>query len=178
MGRAGKEARPVPLLPVQELAGRQQGAGDDVPARYVARANDAEAAAAAAPVPVIDLGRLCQQPRGESAADEAARLRMALESWGLFLVTNHGIEAPLMDAVMEASREFFRQPLEEKQRYTNMVDGEHFQLEGYGNDRVASEGQVLDWCDRLYLKVEPPDEKNLALWPTRLRDVLHEFTAK
>jgi hypothetical protein len=95
MGRAGKEARPVPLLPVQELAGRQQGAGDDVPARYVARANDAEAAAAAAPVPVIDLGRLCQQPRGESAADEAARLRMALESWGLFLVHAH-IHAPCL----------------------------------------------------------------------------------
>ena len=55
MGRAGEEPRPVPLLPVQELA------GDDVPARYVARAaNDPAAAAAAAPVPIIDIGRLCQ----------------------------------------------------------------------------------------------------------------------
>ncbi|KAG2609795.1 hypothetical protein PVAP13_4KG089200 [Panicum virgatum] len=162
MGRAVEEPRPMPLLPVQELA----GAGDDVPARYVARAtNDAEAVAAAAPVPVIDVGLLCQlQPRGESATAEA--------------VANHGIEAPLMDAVMEASRGFFRQPLEEKQRYTNMADGEHFQLEGYGNDRVASEGQVLDWCDRLYLKVEPQDERNLPLWPTRLRGVLQEFTAE
>ena len=69
MGRAGEEPRPVPLLPVQEFAGRQQGAGDDVPARYVARAaNDPEAAAAAAPVPIIDIGRLCQQPGSESAA--------------------------------------------------------------------------------------------------------------
>ncbi|RCV20427.1 hypothetical protein SETIT_4G054800v2 [Setaria italica] len=183
MERTGEEEPrpPPPLLPVQELAARQGAAGDDdVPARYVARANDAEAtaAAAAAQVPVVDLGRLCQSAGGESAADEAAGLRSALQSWGLFLVANHGIEASLMDAVMEASREFFRQPLEEKQKHTNMVDGLHFQLEGYGNDRVASEDQVLDWCDRLYLKVEPQDERNLALWPARLRDVLHEFTAK
>ena len=94
MGRAGEEPRPVPLLPVQELA----GTGDDVPARYVARAtNDAEAAAAAAPVPVIDVGRLCQKPRGESTAAEAARLRTALESWGLFLVHAH-IHAPCSQA--------------------------------------------------------------------------------
>ncbi|CAL5044262.1 unnamed protein product [Urochloa decumbens] len=142
--------------------------------------DDPDATAAAAPVPVIDLGCLCQTTAAsggeESAAGEAARLRSALQSWGLFLVTNHGIEASLMDAVMEASREFFRQPLEEKQKHTNLVDGEHFQLEGYGNDRVASEDQVLDWCDRLYLKVEPQEERNLALWPTCLRDVLHEFT--
>ncbi|CAN6164902.1 unnamed protein product [Urochloa humidicola] len=181
MGRTGEEeARPAPLLPVQELAGRRHGAGDDVPARYVARRghDGAEATAVAAPVPVIDLGRLCQPAAGddESAAAEAARLRSALQSWGLFLVTNHGIQASLMDAVMEASREFFRQPLEEKNKHTNLIDGEHFQLEGYGNDRVASEDQVLDWCDRLYLKVEPEDERNLALWPTCLRDVLHEFT--
>ncbi|CAL5037108.1 unnamed protein product [Urochloa decumbens] len=184
MERTGEEKvhhRPVPLPPVQELAAAK-GAGDDVPARYVARRahDDPDATAAAAPVPVIDLGCLCQTTAAsggeESAAGEAARLRSALQSWGLFLVTNHGIEASLMDAVMEASREFFRQPLEEKRKHTNLVDGEHFQLEGYGNDRVASEDQVLDWCDRLYLKVEPQEERNLALWPTCLRDVLHEFT--
>ncbi|WP_323193003.1 2-oxoglutarate and iron-dependent oxygenase domain-containing protein, partial [Halostella sp. PRR32] len=60
------------------------------------------------PIPAIDLSRL-------SAADEADKLRAALQSWGLFLVTNHGLEASLMDAVMNASGEFFRQPIEEKQ---------------------------------------------------------------
>ncbi|TVU02463.1 hypothetical protein EJB05_52051 [Eragrostis curvula] len=86
-----------------------------------------------------------------------------------------------MDGMMDASREFFRQPQEVKQKHSNMVDGKHFRLEGYGNDRVSSEDQVLDWCDRLYLKVEPEDERNLALWPAhpeRFRDVLHNFTAQ
>ncbi|KAK3128517.1 hypothetical protein QOZ80_6BG0462930 [Eleusine coracana subsp. coracana] len=83
-----------------------------------------------------------------------------------------------MNDVMDASREFFGQPPEVKQKLTNLVDGKDFQLEGYGNDRVRSEDQVLDWCDRLYLKVEPEDDRNLALWPThpdRFRDVLHKF---
>lgn len=84
-------------------------------------------------------------------------------------VTNHGIEATLMDAMMDASREFFRQPLQEKRKHSNMIDGKHFQLQGYGNDRVASEDQVLDWCDRLYLLVEPQEDRSLDLWPTCLR---------
>ena len=80
-------------------------------------------------------------------------------------VTNHGMEASLIDA----SREFFRQPLQEKQKHSNMIDGKHFQLEGYGNDWVPSEEQVLDWTDRLYLKVEPQEDRKLDLWPTCLR---------
>nr|ACN35079.1 unknown [Zea mays] len=83
-----------------------------------------------------------------------------------------------MDAMMDASREFFRQPLQEKQKHSNMIDGKHFQLQGYGNDRVASEDQVLDWCDRLYLLVEPQEDRSLDLWPACLRDVLHDFTTE
>ncbi|WVZ82284.1 hypothetical protein U9M48_029565 [Paspalum notatum var. saurae] len=104
----GEEARPV-----QELA-RDQGAADGVPSRDVARA--------AGEVAVIDLGRLCKPGAGGGAADEAAKLRLALQCWGLFLVANHGIKASLMDAVMDASREFFRQPLHEKQKHSNMID--------------------------------------------------------
>ncbi|WVZ82282.1 hypothetical protein U9M48_029564 [Paspalum notatum var. saurae] len=169
----GEEARPALLPPpVQELA-RVQGATDGVPSRYVAREaghdDDDPKATVAAPIPVIDLGRLCR-PGGGCADDEAAKLRLALQSWGLFLVANHGIEASLMAAVMDASSEFFRQPLHEKQKHSNMIDGKRFQFEGYGNDvEVVSEDQILDWSDRLYLKVEPQTEKNLALWPTCLR---------
>ncbi|KAL6606106.1 hypothetical protein ACP70R_041759 [Stipagrostis hirtigluma subsp. patula] len=178
MTSTGEEATPA-LLPVQELAaGHHAGA---VPTRYVARAHNPDAATVGAPVPVVDLGRLCGGGGDEAAAaDEAAKLRLALETWGLFLVANHGVEASLMDAMMDALREFFRQPPEEKRKYSNLVDGKHFQLEGYGNDRVVSEEQVLDWNDRLYLKVEPQDERNLALWPAypqSFRNVLHEFTA-
>ncbi|KAL6898016.1 hypothetical protein ACP4OV_006612 [Aristida adscensionis] len=166
----------APPAPVQELAAGHAGA---VPTRYLARAQETDAAAGgAAPVTVVDLGRL--RGGGGAAAEEAAKLRLALESWGLVLVANHGVEASLMDAMRGAAREFFRRPVEEKLKYSNLVDGWRFQLQGYGNDRVGSEEQVLDWSDRLYLKVEPHDQRDFALWPTNpksFRDVLDEFTA-
>lgn len=84
MGSRGEDAKAA-APPVQELDGL--GAAD-VPARYVTRGNDrpAFAAEATAPVPVIDLARLCRTDGG--ADDEAARLRQAMESWGLFLVND------------------------------------------------------------------------------------------
>lgn len=70
-----------------------------------------------------------------------------------------------MDSVMSASRDFFGLPLEEKRKYSNLIDGEHFQIEGYGNDQVKTQDQRLDWSDRLHLRVEPENERNLAHWP-------------
>ncbi|RLN13080.1 codeine O-demethylase-like [Panicum miliaceum] len=105
------------------------------------------------PVPTIDLRRLLASDDG--AGEEAAKLRSALQSWGFFLDTDHGIEASLMDALIAASREFFRKPFEEKQ------------------------DQILDWSDRLHLRVEPEDERNLDRWPGHpesSRGLLHEYT--
>uniref|UniRef100_A0A8R7UZB8 Fe2OG dioxygenase domain-containing protein n=2 Tax=Triticum urartu TaxID=4572 RepID=A0A8R7UZB8_TRIUA len=168
---------------VQELAGAL--AAPVVPARYVARGqhdhDQQPATAVVAPIPVIDLGRLFKLDDTTASAEEAAKLRLALESWGLFLVTNHGVDAAVMDGMMAASREFFQRPPEEKQRYTNLIGGERFQLEGYGTDQVSSPDQILDWSDRLFLKVEPEDERSLALWPAHpetFRDLLDEFTNK
>lgn len=87
-------------------------------------------------------------------------------------VSNHGIDDSVIESMRVASREFFRQPLEEKQRYNNLVRNEQFQSEGYGNDRVSSPDQTRDWTDRLYLKVEPEDERCTALWPARKLQVI------
>ncbi|KAJ1258266.1 hypothetical protein BS78_10G062000 [Paspalum vaginatum] len=162
--------------PVQELV----GAAEEPPSRYVLREQDRPGNLLVAddmpePIPVVDLSRL---PDDDA---EAAKLRSALQSWGLVLVSNHGIEASLMDEVMDTSRKFFHQPLEEKQKYSNLIDGKRFQIEGYGNDRVVREDQILNWNDKLYLKVEPEDERNYAKWPKRpesFREVLHKYTSK
>ncbi|TVU02460.1 hypothetical protein EJB05_52048, partial [Eragrostis curvula] len=148
------------LLPEQERLGDQQLVGAEMPE----------------PVPCIDLRQLLAS---DGAEEEAAKLRSVLQSWGFFLVTNHGIETSLIDAVITASREFFRQPLEQKQEYSNLVEGKQWQLEGYGNDPVKTQDQILDWSDRLHLRVEPEDERNFARWPRHpepFRDLLHEYT--
>ncbi|KAL6606099.1 hypothetical protein ACP70R_041752 [Stipagrostis hirtigluma subsp. patula] len=149
------------LIPEQERLGGQL-AGAEMPE----------------PIPTIDLRRLSAS---DGSDEEAAKLRSALQSWGLFLVTNHGIETSLLDSLIAASREFFDQPLEQKQEYSNLIDGKHWQMEGYGTDPVKTQDQILDWGDRLWLKVEPEDERNLARWPKHpepFRDLLHEYTLK
>ncbi|XP_037441558.1 protein SRG1-like [Triticum dicoccoides] len=175
---AASDESPMVRPTVQELA----SAGvEEPPRQYVLPEQDRHGDLLAAdefpePIPLIDLSRLTD-------ADEAERLRAALQTWGFFLATNHGIEGSLMDAMMSVSREFFRQPAEEKQKCSNLVDGngKDYQVEGYGSDKVVSEDQVLNWSDRLHLRVEPEDERNFAKWPSHpesFRDVLKEYASR
>uniref|UniRef100_A0A453KXJ8 Fe2OG dioxygenase domain-containing protein n=5 Tax=Aegilops tauschii TaxID=37682 RepID=A0A453KXJ8_AEGTS len=175
---AASDESPMVRPTVQELT----AAGvEEPPRQYVLPEQDRHGDLLAAdefpePTPLIDLSRLTD-------ADEAERLRAALQTWGFFLATNHGIEDSLMDAMMSVSREFFRQPAEEKQKCSNLVDGngKDYQVEGYGSDKVVSEDQVLNWSDRLHLRVEPEGERNFAKWPSHpesFRDVLQEYASR
>ncbi|KAF8733020.1 hypothetical protein HU200_015377 [Digitaria exilis] len=165
---------------VQELA----AAVEEPPTRYLIPEEDRLGGHLASaempdPVPVIDLFRVSGSHGAAEAEQEAAKLRSALHSWGFFLVTNHGMETSLMDAMAPASRAFFQLPLEGKQDHSILKDGKHWRLEGYGNDDVNAQDQILDWSDRLQLRVEPQDERNLACWPKQpesFRDLLHEYT--
>ena len=80
-------------MPVQELAGAL--GTPDVPAQYIARAQEEQqlAAVVVAPVPVIDLVRLSKH--GDGTSDEAAKLRSAIESWGLLMVSNNSTSTTL-----------------------------------------------------------------------------------
>jgi hypothetical protein len=80
-------AQPWKIPPiVQELAAGLQ----EPPGRYVVRDQDRPAAAAAAampePIPIVDLSRLSAADDGGGADGEVAKLRCALQNWGLFLV--------------------------------------------------------------------------------------------
>ncbi|CAN6191769.1 unnamed protein product, partial [Urochloa humidicola] len=164
---------------VKELAAAVQ----EPPSRYVVREQDRPAAAAAAampePIPIVDLSRL--SAAGGAGADEVAKLRSALQNWGLFLAVGHGMEQEFLSEMMQLTRGFFNLPLEEKHKYSNLVNGKDFRFEGYGNDMVLSEDQALDWCDRLYLIVEPESRVVPSLWPARpaaFAGVLREYTAR
>ncbi|TKW19393.1 hypothetical protein SEVIR_4G017100v4 [Setaria viridis] len=178
---AEDQAQPWKIPPiVQELATGVQ----EPPSRYVVREQDRPAAAAAAtmpePIPIVDLSRLTAAD-DDGGADEVAKLRSALQNWGLFLAVGHGMEPGFLAQMMQVTRDFFNLPLEEKQKYSNLVNGREFRFEGYGNDMVLSEDQILDWCDRLYLFVEPESRVVSSLWPAQppaFAGVLREYTSR
>ncbi|PWZ17395.1 putative 2-oxoglutarate-dependent dioxygenase ANS [Zea mays] len=146
---------------VQEVAAAGLPA---LPSRYVLREEDRPTGDVAAPelaFPTVDVQRLADP----GDVEEASKLRSALESWGLFKVTGHGMP-------------FFHLPAAEKLKHANRDDAGEFQPEGYGIDRVDTDGQVLDWCDRLYLTVQPEEERRMQFWPARppsLAGLLHEY---
>ncbi|XP_072149153.1 jasmonate-induced oxygenase 4-like [Setaria viridis] len=162
---------------VQEVA---TGGLPAPPSRYVLREKDRPTGGGAAPelgFPTVDVQRLADP----GDVEEAAKLQAALQSWGLFalLGDRHGIPEALLDGIHDAGLEFFHLPSEEKLNYANQTDGGEFQNEGYGIDRVDTDEQILDWCDRLYLHVQPEEERRLRFWPTHppsLRKLLHEYT--
>ncbi|XP_066376366.1 jasmonate-induced oxygenase 4-like [Miscanthus floridulus] len=163
---------------VQEVA-TAAGGLPTLPTRYVLREKDrpSPAGGVAAPelaFPTVDVQRLADP----GDVEEADKLRSALQSWGLFKVTGHGMPVTLLDGVRDAGVEFFHLPLEEKLRHANRDDAGEFQPEGYGIDRVDTDEQVLDWCDRLYLTVQPEEERRTQFWPARppsLGRLLHEY---
>lgn len=163
------------LMLVQNLA--ETGGGP--PDRYVLRAEDRQDCAppVASDVPIIDLRRLVG-PDGEE--DEAEKLRSAVQSWGLFQVIGHELSPSFLDDVQHVERKFFQLPSEVKYKYSNLKKGK-FQLEGYGNDFIATENQIIDWNDRLYLLVQPDDKRKLDYWPESpisFREILYEYTMK
>jgi len=76
-----------------------------------------------------------------------------------------------LDNVREVSKQFFDLPKEEKQKYAREPNGH----EGYGNDVIFTENQRLDWTDRVYLKVQPEDQRNFKVWPQKPDDFRYTF---
>ncbi|KAK1420961.1 hypothetical protein QVD17_22960 [Tagetes erecta] len=158
---------------VQEIAANCH----HLPKRYI-RKQDKEygpvtnaSASSLADLPVIDFSLLTSSPL------ELNKLKSAVITWGCFQAINHGIESLFLEKVREIGKMFFHLSADEKKKYLK----EEKDVEGYGNDIVLSDDQVLDWNDRLYLTVLPKDQRKFRFWPTNptnFRDVLDEYSCK
>ncbi|KAL5985635.1 hypothetical protein ACLOJK_027621 [Asimina triloba] len=176
------------MMSVQELS--REGAGPPQP--FIWRKNQErpiDASPPTSPIPAIDLELLFSSD-GDSRMGEMEKLLSALKSWGLFqvmgggrivkdeikhprqaaveaehmgveqLAVGHGIPTSLIDDVGKVSREYFDLPKEEKEKFSKAV-----YKEGDEKDEIASEDEIRDWCDHLYLLVLPEDERDMSLWP-------------
>ncbi|KAL5985636.1 hypothetical protein ACLOJK_027622 [Asimina triloba] len=146
------------MMSVQELS--REGAGPPQP--FIWRKNQErpiDASPPTSPIPAIDLELLFSSD-GDSRMGEMEKLLSALKSWGLFQAVGHGIPTSLIDDVGKVSREYFDLPKEEKEKFSKAV-----YKDGDEKDEIASEDEIRDWCDHLYLLVLPEDERDMSLWP-------------
>ncbi|KAL0441658.1 UNVERIFIED_CONTAM: putative 2-oxoglutarate-dependent dioxygenase ANS [Sesamum radiatum] len=162
---AGVSAPPAEVL----LAKRVQElviTGEDPSGPYVCRNDDEEeeldATTENSPIPVVNIGHfLSGKWSDDESVQELKNLHSALSTWGCFQAIGHGIPSCFLDEVRGVGREFFEQPMEEKNKYAKTVT----EFQGYGADPVPEEGQSLDWSDRLFLELVPEDQRNYRFWP-------------
>ncbi|VFQ64662.1 unnamed protein product [Cuscuta campestris] len=116
-------------------------------------------------IPVIDLSKLTMEDKNNSPDfhSEMQKLTAACQDWGFFQVVKHGVEEGLVERMEKAAMEFFRLPVEEKQKYP-MVPGT---VQGYGQAFVFSEDQKLDWCNMFALGILPHSIRCPHLWPSK-----------
>ncbi|TQD95812.1 hypothetical protein C1H46_018554 [Malus baccata] len=148
--------------------------GEQPPAEYIVKESRFGSIDSSPPladeIPIIDISLfspLSAQYSEQAENHELQKLRSALSSAGCFQAIGHGISDSLLDKVREAAKQFFALPVEEKEKYSRAVHGG---AEGYGNDVVVSEKQVLDWSYRLTLRVFPENQRRLHLWPQNPND--------
>ncbi|KAD6795006.1 hypothetical protein R6Q59_021086 [Mikania micrantha] len=130
-----------------------------------------------APVPIIDIGRFFSSSEQDNQQTELAKLRSALTNWGCFQAVNHGLSDSYLDNLRQVIKQFFDIPLDEKRKYFRETGS----VEGYGNDMIYSENQVQDWCDRLFLRLLPEDQRKLRFWPQKpsnFRETINDYTMK
>ncbi|XP_021721654.1 protein SRG1-like [Chenopodium quinoa] len=144
---------------VQELRKTQS---TTVPDRFMRDVDEIDSVISDSPiskdVPIIDLSKIAK-----GSYDEIIHLASACEEWGFFQVINHGVDTKILEKMEKLSMDFFKQPIEEKQKY-KMAPGT---VQGYGQAFVFSEQQKLDWCNMFALGIHPHFIRNPSLWPTK-----------
>eukprot|EP01018_Ginkgo_biloba_P006791 Gb_19770 [translate_table: standard] len=166
----GSKSITIPI--VQELAKNET---QELPTRYIRAEEDRPSLSTVCnhkTIPIIDMDRL---QFGEERQSEMSKLSMACEQWGFFQVVNHGVPQSLMDRMRGVIREFFELPLEEKKQYASNLGSS---LQGYGQLFVASDDQVLDWADLIFLLCLPVKARDMNLWPTKppdFRETLSQY---
>lgn len=113
-------------------------------------------------IPMIDLsGLFSSDPDLVRVTRE--QVGEACREWGFFQAVNHGVYPDLMDHARQTWREFFHQPMEEKQKHAN--DPKTY--EGYGSRLGVQKGAVLDWSDYYFLHYLPSNLKDHSKWPAQ-----------
>lgn len=122
-------------------------------------------------IPVVDLAVLVNGDAWERA--QAIRhLGRACQDWGFFMVTNHGVPETLQSAMMDACRELFSLPPEQKQEHLDAGPMDPVRV-GTGFNSAVDGARY--WRD--YVKMFAHPELHCPAKPESLRGVAAEYAA-
>ncbi|KAL3848923.1 hypothetical protein ACJIZ3_010805 [Penstemon smallii] len=125
-------------------------------------------------IPVIDLSGLVNGSPVECRASTVQAISSACALWGFFRIVNHGIEARLIEKMLEEVEAFFSLSTEEKMRYASEDVMSPIR---YGTSLNSSSKHALHWRD--YLRhYGHPFQNSFHLWPnnpTKYRNVAKKY---
>ncbi|CAL4940209.1 unnamed protein product [Urochloa decumbens] len=110
-------------------------------------------------LPVVDMVRLLDP---ESSATEIAKLGDACRNWGFFQLINHGADEAVVQQMKDNTVQFFNSPLESKKKVAVRENG----FEGFGHHYSRASLGKLDWAESMILITQPPQDRNMEMWPT------------
>jgi isopenicillin N synthase-like dioxygenase len=110
-------------------------------------------------LPIIDVSPLfIDDPSDTSQQEIASQLHQACRDWGFFYVKNHGVPMKLQEKLIELSRAFFAQPVEDKMQIAMSNGGRAWR--GYfpvGNELTSGKP---DGKEGIYLGTEIDDDNH------------------
>uniref|UniRef100_A0A453JPG4 Fe2OG dioxygenase domain-containing protein n=1 Tax=Aegilops tauschii subsp. strangulata TaxID=200361 RepID=A0A453JPG4_AEGTS len=123
-------------------------------------------------IPVVDLAVLLNGDAGERS--QAIRhLGRACQDWGFFMVTNHGVPEDLQSAMMDACKELFGLPPEQKAEFMDAGPMDPVRV-GTGFNSAVDGARY--WRD--YVKMFAHPELHCPAKPDGLRGVAAEYAAR
>ncbi|WVZ57384.1 hypothetical protein U9M48_007775 [Paspalum notatum var. saurae] len=125
-------------------------------------------------LPVVDMARLLDP---ELSASEVQKLGDACRTWGFFQLTNHGVDEAVVQRMKDDTVQFFRLPLQSKTEVAVRERG----FEGFGHHYSRASSGKLDWAESVILATQPPQDRNMELWPTNpptFRNTLDSYSVE
>ncbi|XP_073151850.1 protopine O-dealkylase-like [Henckelia pumila] len=146
----------------------------EIPTRFLVEQEPWAGEGSSPVIPVVDLSKLlCSETKNL----ELERFHSTCKEWGIFQVVNHGVEFSLVEKLKHEIQEFYKLPVEERLMY-KIREGD---FEGYGNTVILSEGQKVDWADRLYIITNPIHRRKYHLFPhlpSTLRETIESYISE
>ncbi|CAN1151791.1 1-aminocyclopropane-1-carboxylate oxidase homolog 1 [Linum perenne] len=107
--------------------------------------------------PIIDLAMVHDPIKRKETVDQ---IRNAAESWGFFVIVNHGVPKNIQDEMTTRIKEFFELDLEEKKEF---YDREQTKKVMYSSNPDMYATPVCSWGDMMITHVtpEPPEPEDL-----------------